>query len=68
VTVTATSAAGVAVIRFDTARSPKPSAERMQTSPSTIAREALRQLAARRLPPTPDNYTRVYLEIAAPRR
>jgi diguanylate cyclase len=38
----------------------------MQTSPSTIAREALRQLAARRLPPTPDNYMRVYAEIAGP--
>ncbi|HTI45742.1 MAG TPA: GGDEF domain-containing protein [Casimicrobiaceae bacterium] len=38
----------------------------MQTSPSTIAREALRQLAARRLPPTPDNYTRIYHEIANP--
>jgi diguanylate cyclase len=38
----------------------------MQTRPSTIAREALRQLAARRLPPTPDNYSRVYAEIAGP--
>jgi diguanylate cyclase len=38
----------------------------MQTSPSTIAREALRQLAARRLPPTPENYHRVYHEIAHP--
>ena len=38
----------------------------MQTSPSTIAREALRQLAARRLAPTPDNYSRIYQEIAAP--
>jgi diguanylate cyclase len=38
----------------------------MQTSPSTIAREALRQLAARRLPPTPDNYSRIYREIAMP--
>jgi diguanylate cyclase len=38
----------------------------MQTSASTIAREALRQLAARKLPPTPDNYTRVYQEIATP--
>jgi len=38
----------------------------MQTSPSTIAREALRQLATRRLPPTPDNYSRVYHEIASP--
>jgi len=38
----------------------------MQASPSTIAREALRQLAARRLPPTPENYTRTYNEIARP--
>jgi len=38
----------------------------MQTSPSTIAREALRQLATRKLPPTPDNYSRVYHEIASP--
>src|SRR5437867_5836078 len=37
----------------------------MQTNPSVIAREALRQLALRRLPPTPDNYTRVYHEIAS---
>ena len=40
--------------------------ELMQTSPSTIAREALRQLATRKLPPTPDNYSRVYHEIASP--
>jgi len=38
----------------------------MQTSPSTIAREALRQLATRKLPPTPDNYSRVYHEISSP--
>jgi len=38
----------------------------MQTSPSTIAREALRQLATRKLAPTPDNYSRVYHEIASP--
>jgi diguanylate cyclase len=35
-----------------------------QTAPSDIARETIRQLAARRLVPTPDNYRRVYLEIA----
>jgi diguanylate cyclase len=34
------------------------------TRPSSIAREALRQLAGRRLPPTPENYTRAYQEIA----
>jgi diguanylate cyclase len=38
----------------------------MQTTPSTIAREALRQLAARRLPPTPENFSRIYHEIAMP--
>jgi len=38
----------------------------MQTSPSTIAREALRQLASRKLPPTPENFARIYHEIAAP--
>jgi len=40
--------------------------ERMQTNPSMVARETLRQLAARRLPPTPDNYARFYHEIATP--
>ncbi len=35
-------------------------------TPSDIAREALRQLASARLAPTPDNYARVYYEIAAP--
>jgi diguanylate cyclase len=38
----------------------------MAQNPSEIAREALRQLAQRRLAPTPDNYSRVYHEIAAP--
>ena len=33
------------------------------TNPSGIAREALKTLAARKLPPTPDNYARVYQEI-----
>jgi diguanylate cyclase len=32
--------------------------------PSEIAREALRQLALKRIPPTPDNYRRLYAEIA----
>jgi diguanylate cyclase len=34
------------------------------TQPSEIAREALRRLAARRIPPTPDNYRTLYHEIA----
>jgi diguanylate cyclase len=38
----------------------------MLTNPSTVARETLRQLAARKLPPTPDNYARTYHEIATP--
>lgn len=38
----------------------------MAQSPSEVARETLRQLAQRRLAPTPDNYSRVYHEIAAP--
>lgn len=33
-------------------------------NPSEIAREALRQLALKRIPPTPDNYRRLYGEIA----
>ncbi|MGD9774502.1 diguanylate cyclase [Diaphorobacter sp.] len=33
-------------------------------SPSEIARETLKQLAARRLPPTPDNYQALYEEVA----
>jgi len=33
------------------------------TSPFEIAREVLRQLAARRTPPTPDNYLTLYQEI-----
>jgi diguanylate cyclase len=32
--------------------------------PSEIARETLRQLAMRRIPPTPDNYQTLYYEIA----
>lgn len=34
------------------------------SNPSEIAREVLRQLAARRIPPTPDNYFTLYNEIA----
>ena len=35
--------------------------------PSDIARETLKQLAVRRLPPTPDNYQALYEEIAGHR-
>ncbi|MDP2793335.1 MAG: GGDEF domain-containing protein [Sulfurisoma sp.] len=34
------------------------------TQPSDIARETLRQLAMRRIPPTPDNYHALYHEIS----
>lgn len=34
------------------------------TTPPEIAREALRQLASRRVPPTPDNYRAFYHQIA----
>lgn len=34
------------------------------SNPSDIAREALRRLAVRRIPPTPDNYLALYQEIA----
>jgi len=34
------------------------------TNSSIVARETLRELAARKLPPTPDNYARCYNEIA----
>lgn len=34
------------------------------TQPSEIAREALKRLATRRIPPTPDNYRTLYHEIA----
>jgi len=36
-------------------------------NPSEIARETLRQLALRRVPPTPDNYRKLYHEIAGTR-
>ena len=34
------------------------------TSPTDIARETFKQLAMRRVVPTPENYRRVYQEIA----
>jgi len=34
------------------------------TNPTDVARETLKLIATRRLPPTPDNYQRVYHEIA----
>ena len=34
------------------------------SNPSEIARETLKQLATRRIPPTPDNYGKVYQQIA----
>ncbi len=34
------------------------------TQPSDVARETLRRLAAKRIPPTPDNYRTLYHEIA----
>lgn len=34
------------------------------TNPSEIAREALRRLAAERIPPTPDNYRALYQQIS----
>lgn len=34
------------------------------SSPSTIAREALQRLATLKIPPTPDNYQKIYDEIA----
>lgn len=37
------------------------------SNPSEIARETLRQLALRRIAPTPDNYHRLYHEIAGTR-
>ena len=44
-----------------------PIAER-DGSPSAIARDALRQLAAMRMPPTPDNFARIYYDLAAGNR
>lgn len=39
-------------------------AEALTQQPSEIAREALRRLALRRIPPTPDNYRTLFNEIA----
>jgi diguanylate cyclase len=39
----------------------------MLSNPSEIARETLRQLAVRRVAPTPDNYRKLYHEIAGTR-
>jgi len=36
------------------------------STPSEVAREAIRQLAVRRLPPTPENYRLLYEEIGGP--
>lgn len=36
------------------------------TNPSEIARETLKQLSARRLAPTPDNYRALFDEIGSP--
>jgi diguanylate cyclase len=38
----------------------------MHNNASDVARETLRQLASKKLPPTPENYTRTYYEISAP--
>ena len=34
------------------------------SNPSEIARETLKQLMTRRMPPSPDNYLAIYNEIA----
>jgi diguanylate cyclase len=38
----------------------------MSVNPSSVARQALQRLAADKVAPTPENYTRAYYEIAAP--
>ncbi|MEP7064102.1 MAG: GGDEF domain-containing protein, partial [Betaproteobacteria bacterium] len=38
----------------------------MSGNSSSIARQALRQLAEQKIPPTPENYTRAFFEIASP--
>ncbi len=35
-----------------------------KSNPSELARETLKTLAARKIPPTPDNYTKLYAEIS----
>ncbi len=37
---------------------------RPSSNPSELARETLKTLAARKMPPTPDNYSRIYAEIS----
>ena len=34
------------------------------TIPSELARETLKMLVARKFPPTPDNYAKIYAEIS----
>jgi diguanylate cyclase len=38
----------------------------MTVNPSSVARQALRQLAEQKIPPTPENYARAYFDIASP--
>ena len=38
--------------------------DKPQQNPADIAREAFRQLAIRRIAPTPDAYRQIYFEIA----
>ena len=38
-----------------------------QANPTEVARETIRQLAARRIAPTPENYSRLYAEISGER-
>jgi diguanylate cyclase len=45
-------------------RQPHVTSTAAQRTPAEIARETLKVLAARRMAPSPDNYTRVYEEIA----
>lgn len=37
---------------------------KQQSNPSELARETLKTLASRKVPPTPDNYTKIYTEIS----
>ena len=48
--------------------SPAMSGVQELSNPADLARATLKELLARRLPATPDNYTRVYVEIASPRQ
>ena len=38
----------------------------MPVNPSSVARQALRQLAEQKIPPTPENYARAFFDIASP--